>query len=149
MIRAPRPRSAPIHSPTIAPSTEVVEAIFSAEKRNGSELGTRSFQNTSALLADSTRMSSSDCGLTDVRPRTMLASVGKKQMNAAITTLEVIPSPRPCRLRHDRRALVERHRGLGDHGGRLVGHQQDCKSARRCEAIRMNAGVSRTLSGRG
>src|SRR3989441_4802914 len=94
MIKAPRPRSAPIHSPTIAPSTDVVDAIFSAEKRNGSELGTRSFQNTSARLADSTRISSSDCGFTDVRPRTMLARVGKKQMNAAITTLEVMPRPK-------------------------------------------------------
>src|SRR5207245_11133515 len=90
MMRAPRPRSAPIHSPTIAPSTDVVEAIFSAENRNGSELGTRSFQNTSARLADSTRMSASDCGLTDVRPRTMLASVGKNQMNAANVTFEVL-----------------------------------------------------------
>src|SRR3989441_11230532 len=94
MIRAPRPRSAPIHSPTIAPSTEVVEAIFSAEKRNGSELGTRSFQNPSARLADSTRMSSSDCGLTDVRPRPMLASVGEKEMNAAIPTLDGTPRPK-------------------------------------------------------
>ena len=84
-------RSAPIHSPTIAPSTEVVDAILRAEKRNGSELGTRSFQNTSARLAE--RMSSRDCGLTDWA-RTMFASVGKKQMNAAITTLEVIPSPK-------------------------------------------------------
>src|SRR5215510_9292104 len=86
MIRAPSSR--------IAPSTEVVEAILSAENRNGSELGTRSFQKISALLADRTRISSSDWGLTDVRPRTMFARVGKKQMNAAITTLEVIPSPK-------------------------------------------------------
>ena len=94
MMSAPSPRSAPIHSPTIAPSTDVVEAIFRAEKRNGSELGTRSFQKVSARLAESTRISSSDCGLTDWSPRTMLARVGKKQMNAAITTLEVIPSPK-------------------------------------------------------
>src|SRR5213592_3813400 len=80
MMRAPSPRSAPIHSPTIAPSTEVVEAIFRAEKRKGSELGTRSFQNTSARLAESTRISSRDCGLTDWRPRTMFARVGKKQI---------------------------------------------------------------------
>ena len=72
----------------------MVEAILSAENRNGSELGTRSFQKISALLADSTRISSSDCGFTDVRPRTMLARVGKKQMNAAITTLDVMPRPK-------------------------------------------------------
>src|SRR5438552_15314292 len=94
MMRAPRPRSAPIHSPTIAPSTDVVEAIFSAENRNGSELGTLSFQNTSARLADSTRISSSDCGFTDVRPRNMLDSVGMQQLNAAITTFEVMPRPK-------------------------------------------------------
>ena len=34
-------------------------------------------------------MSSRDCGLTDWSPR-LVRSVGKKQMNAAITTLEVI-----------------------------------------------------------
>src|ERR1700756_2113326 len=94
MIRAPSPRAAPIHPPTIAPSTDVVDAIFSAEKRKGSELGTRSFQKISALLADSTRISSSDCGLTDVRPRTLLASVGTEQMHAAITPFDVSPSPK-------------------------------------------------------
>ena len=64
--------------------TQVVEAILSAANRKGSELWMRSFQKISGLLAESTRISSSICGLTAFRPRTMLTSIGKKQISAAI-----------------------------------------------------------------
>ena len=94
MINAPSPTFAPIHSPTIAPITQVVEAIFSAENRNGSEDGRRIFQNTSDLEADRMRANSRVCGDTACKPRTIFTSVGKKQISAAITTLAVMPGPK-------------------------------------------------------
>src|SRR4030095_10364886 len=93
MISAPMPRVEPIHSPTTAPITDVDVAILSAEKRYGSELKRRSLKNTSRLLADSTRISSIDCGFTASSPRTMLTSVGKKQISAAIVILGSMPLP--------------------------------------------------------
>ena len=75
----------PIHSPTMAPMTHVVEAILRAANRNGRELWSRILNSTSRPLADRTRISSSIWGLTALSPRTMLTRVGKKQMRAAMT----------------------------------------------------------------
>ncbi|MNH45417.1 hypothetical protein D3C79_1078530 [compost metagenome] len=47
----------------------------------------------SRLLADSTRISSSDCGLTASSPRTMFTSVGKKHTMAAMVIFGSIPLP--------------------------------------------------------
>ena len=63
MINAPRPTFAPIHSPTIAPITQVVAAILRAENRNGSDDGRRIFQNTSDFEALRIRASSSVWGM--------------------------------------------------------------------------------------
>ena len=75
----------PIHSPTMAPMTHVVDAILRAANRNGSELCSRTLKSTSRPLAERTRISSIIWGLTDFSPRTMLTRVGKKQMRAAMT----------------------------------------------------------------
>ena len=69
----------------MAPITQVVDAIFSAAKRNGRELCSRIFHRISRSLADRTRIRSSIWGLTAFRPRTMLTRVGKKQIRAAMT----------------------------------------------------------------
>ena len=70
----------------MAPITQEAVAILSAENRNGSEDGRRSLKNTWRRFAESTRISSSAEGSTASRPRTMLTSVGKNEIKAAMTT---------------------------------------------------------------
>ena len=94
IISAPSPTFAPIHSPTIAPITQVVAAIFRAENKKGREDGRRIFQNTSDFEADRILASSNAWVETDCNPRTMFTRVGKKQIRAAITTLAVMPGPK-------------------------------------------------------
>src|SRR5438477_9699821 len=77
----------------MAPMTQDVAAILSAANKNGNHDGTRSFQNTWAGDADRTRISSSALGSTDSRPRTMLTSVGKNEINAAIMIFGAYPLP--------------------------------------------------------
>src|SRR5690242_13154463 len=69
----------------IAPTTLAVAAIFSAEKRNGIEAGTRSFQSTDQRLAAYERIRSIACGSADCTPRSELIVTGKNVRYAAIT----------------------------------------------------------------
>jgi hypothetical protein len=64
------------------------DAIFKAEKTNGRLFGIRTRRNTTRCGAAYERMSSSDSGRTDVRPRSVLTSTGKKQRTAAITIFD-------------------------------------------------------------
>ena len=78
-IAPPRPSWIPEgSSPTIAPTTLAVAEIFRAEKRYGSDAGTRSFQRIAERLAAYERISSSARGSADWSPRSALIVTGKK-----------------------------------------------------------------------
>ena len=57
-------------------------------KRNGSDVGMRSFQKIVRSLAAYECINSIDAGCTDVSPRRVLTSTGKKQRAAAMTTFD-------------------------------------------------------------
>src|SRR5918999_2061516 len=78
----------PKYSPTTAPIIARTLATFNAEKRYGSELGSRTRRKISSSPAAYERMSSIDDGRTDVSPRSVLTKTGKKQRTAAIAILE-------------------------------------------------------------
>ncbi len=65
-------------SPITAPTTHAVAATRNAEKRNGSDAGTRSFQKTAHSPAAYERMSSTADGSADWSPRTVFTVTGKK-----------------------------------------------------------------------
>src|SRR6476620_5513720 len=86
MIAPPSPSWRPDgSSPMIAPTTLAVAASRSAEKTNGSDVGTRSFQSTVQRLAAYARISSSARGSPDCRPRRVLIATGKNVRYAAMT----------------------------------------------------------------
>ena len=62
----------------IAPTTLAVAEIFSAENTNGSEAGSRSFQSTALRSAAYERISSSERGRAESRPRSVFTATGKK-----------------------------------------------------------------------
>ena len=62
----------------IAPTIASGAAIRKAEKRYGSDAGTRSFQRIRQRPAAYERISSTACGSADWRPRSALIVTGKK-----------------------------------------------------------------------
>src|SRR5207342_1910164 len=62
--------------------------IFKAEKTNGKELGIRTRLNTEDSRAAYERISSIDSGSTEVSPRSVFTSTGKKHRTAAIVTFD-------------------------------------------------------------
>src|SRR5436305_1462376 len=78
----------PKYSPTIAPIMERTAATLSPVNMKGSELGMRTRRNVAASPAPYERISSIDDGWTEVRPRSVLTIVGKKQSTAAIAIFE-------------------------------------------------------------
>src|SRR4029077_5964656 len=67
-----------------APTTHAVAATRNAEKRNGSDAGTRSFQNTAHSPAAYERMSSTAAGSADCSPRTVVNVTGDNVRWAAM-----------------------------------------------------------------
>ena len=94
MIKAPIPLSDPIHSPTIAPITAVVDAILNDEKSIGMERGNLKRQKVSHWVAERILNNSISLGLGEFSPRIILTRVGKKQMTADMMILGVIPKPK-------------------------------------------------------
>src|SRR5579864_2677796 len=76
----------------IAPTTLAVADSRSAEKRYGSDEGTRSFHSTVHRLAAYVRISSSARGSAARRPRSVLIVTGKNVRYVAITAT----APQPC-----------------------------------------------------
>src|SRR5919204_5762500 len=69
----------------IAPITLAVAEIFSAEKTNGSDAGTRRRHRIFHLPAAYERISSSARGSGECNPRSVLIATGKKVRYAAMT----------------------------------------------------------------
>src|SRR5919198_959059 len=65
------------------------DATFKAAKRYGRLVGIRTRRNVSTSPAAYERISSRDSGRTDVRPRSVLTSTGKKQRSAATAMIEI------------------------------------------------------------
>src|ERR671937_3196231 len=82
--------SPPKYSPTIAPIIARTLATFSDEKRYGSEFGSRTRRKISSSPAAYERISSIDEGRTEVNPRRVFTSTGKKTRIAAIAILELL-----------------------------------------------------------
>src|SRR5919106_1511684 len=82
------PWSPPKYSPTTAPIIARTLATFNAEKRYGSELGSRTRQKIVSSPAAYDRISSIDDGCTEVSPRSVFTNTGKKHRIAAITIFE-------------------------------------------------------------
>src|SRR5712692_6447543 len=78
----------PKYSPTIAPIIDSTAATFRPVNMNGSEFGIRTRRKTATSPPAYDRISSIDDGCTDVRPRSVLTIVGKKQSTAAIDIFE-------------------------------------------------------------
>ncbi len=76
----------------IAPTTLAVAERRSAEKRYGSDDGTRSFQSTLHRLAAYVRISSSARGSAACNPRSVLIATGKNVRYVAMTAT----APHPC-----------------------------------------------------
>src|SRR5437763_16978113 len=90
LISTPRSlKEPPKYCATIAPIIESTVAILSAVKTNGRAVGTRTRRKISIWLAAYECMSSSDSGRTEVRPRRVFTSTGKKQRTAAIAIFEL------------------------------------------------------------
>src|SRR5690349_8345658 len=68
-------------------------AILSAAKRYGSDVGTRTRRKTAMLPAAYDRISSTWPGRTDVSPRSVLTSTGKKQRSAAMKIFDPFSIP--------------------------------------------------------
>lgn len=68
MIKAPIPLSDPIHSPTIAPITAVVDAILNDEKSIGMERGNLKRQKVSHWFAERILNNSISLGLGEFSP---------------------------------------------------------------------------------
>ena len=83
----------PKYSPTMAPIIASTLAIFSAANTYGSEVGMRTRRKTAMLPAAYERISSTCCGRTDVSPRSVLTSTGKKHRNAAMKIFEPFSIP--------------------------------------------------------
>ena len=69
----------------MAPIIASTVAIFNAEKTYGSAFGIRTRRKISTSPAAYERISSIEDGRTDVSPRSVFTSTGKKQSTAAIT----------------------------------------------------------------
>src|SRR5690242_14902334 len=78
----------PKYSATIAPIILRLVAIFSPLKIYGKAMGKRTLRKMSISRAASDRMSSSDAGSAEVRPRTVLIIAGKKTSSATIAIFE-------------------------------------------------------------
>src|SRR5438105_1603957 len=89
----PRPASAPTNSATMAPTSEKTIATSRPAMMNGSADGRRSMRKICSSLAASERMRSTRSSSADRSPAMVFTSSGKKEINAALTTLEVRPSP--------------------------------------------------------
>src|SRR5215472_11876767 len=72
----------------MAPIIANTVAIFSAVNMNGSDVGILTRRNVSSSPAPYERISSIDCGRTEVRPRIVFTSTGKKQSTAAIAIFD-------------------------------------------------------------
>src|ERR687892_1185638 len=75
----------------MAPIIASTVATFNPAKTYGCAFGSRTRRNTVLSLAAYERMSSIADGGTEVRPRVVSTTRGKKQRTAAITIFEVIP----------------------------------------------------------
>src|ERR671933_1534976 len=78
----------PKYSPTIAPIIASTLATLSAVKMYGSAFGKRTRRKISNSPAAYERISSIDDGRTDVSPRIVFTSTGKKQSTAAIAIFD-------------------------------------------------------------
>src|SRR6187401_335864 len=83
----------PKYSLTIAPIIASTLATLSAEKRYGSEFGIRTRRKISRSPAAYERISSIAAGFTEVSPRSVFTSTGKKQSTAAIAIFEPLSIP--------------------------------------------------------
>src|SRR4051794_30610238 len=83
----------PKYSPTIAPIIASTHATLSDVNTYGSDAGMRTRRKTAVLPAAYERMSSICCGFTDVKPRSVLTSTGKKQSSAAMKIFELFSIP--------------------------------------------------------
>src|SRR5688500_2907074 len=72
----------------MAPIIASTVAIFKAENTNGSAFGTRTRRKISHSPDAYDRMCSIEPGRTEVSPRSVFTSTGKKQRTAAITIFE-------------------------------------------------------------
>src|SRR3954451_4315236 len=78
----------PKYSPTIAPIIERTVATFKPVNRCGSAFGIRTCRKSLARPAAYDRISSTEEGWTEVRPRSVLIITGKKHRRAAIAIFE-------------------------------------------------------------
>src|SRR5213078_3512422 len=78
----------PKYSPTMAPIIASTLATFSDVKMYGRAVGIRTRRKISSSPAAYERMSSIDDGRTDVKPRSVFTSTGKKQSTAAIAIFD-------------------------------------------------------------
>jgi hypothetical protein len=93
MMRAPRPRLAPMNSPTTAPTSASTTAMRRPASTDGRPVGSFSRHSVCDRVAPSMRNSSMRSGGTWARPVSVFSSSGKKQISAVMTTVEVRPKP--------------------------------------------------------
>src|SRR6188472_3294692 len=94
MIARPRPSGMPPGpSPMITPTMDAVAAILSAVNRYGSEAGRRTFRYVDHADAAYDRMSSSERGSGERRPRIIAIVTGKNVRYVAMTTTEMTVGP--------------------------------------------------------
>src|SRR5437016_169043 len=82
----------PKYSPTMAPIIASTLDTLSAVKTYGSAFGMRTRRKISSSPAAYERISSIDDGRTDVSPRSVFTSTGKKQSTAAIAIFDDLSS---------------------------------------------------------
>jgi len=97
--KLPRPRSAPMNSPTIAPVMLRTMATFSPAKMKGSEFGKITMRNVCQREATSERIRSIFSASTIENHTMELISTGKNEMIAAIRIFDSIPIPTQTTIR--------------------------------------------------
>src|SRR5919198_1065301 len=86
-------KAPPKYSPTTAPIIESTAATLSPLKTNGRAVGIRTRRKICTCPAAYDSISSSARGFTEVRPRSVFTSTGKKQRTAAMTIFELFVIP--------------------------------------------------------
>ena len=93
MTSAPKPRLAPMNSPTTTPTSARTTATRKPASIAGRPAGSLRRSSVCKREAPSMRNSSSWAGGTWAKPVRVFSSSGKKQISAVITTVGVSPKP--------------------------------------------------------
>ena len=91
IIKYPSPSLEPTHSPITAPITLTAIATLVPENRNGIADGTSTFVKICQRRAPSVRIRLTTSRSVDLRPSTMLTTIGKNAIRATTMTLGVSP----------------------------------------------------------